>query len=137
MADIVITPADVVAGAEATVENGTAGATIAAGETVYKDTADSNKWKLADANNTSLTATVKGIALNGATNGQPLAVQVIGEVTMSAVLTAGKVYVQSASPGKIAPVADLATGWRTSLVGVAKSTTSLRLAVYNSDTLNA
>jgi hypothetical protein len=64
MADLTITAASVLAGSGAKKVNGTAGATITAGQAVYLDSAD-NEYKLAD--NDSATAavrTVAGIALH-------------------------------------------------------------------------
>jgi hypothetical protein len=71
MADISITAASVVPSTNAVKRTGTAGATITAGQLVYKDASDSNKIKLAD-NDASAAATVVGIALNGASSGQPI-----------------------------------------------------------------
>lgn len=134
--DLTITASDVLEGSGAGVGNGIAGATIAAGEVVYEDAADSAKLKLADANTSSATAAVKGIAINSAAAGQRVSYVKSGPTTLGAVLTVGKVYVLSATAGKIAPVADLASGWRTSILGVAKSTTSLDVQINNSDTAN-
>jgi hypothetical protein len=128
MVDIVITPASVSASA-ASVEHGTAGATITAGQIVYLDTSD-NKYKLAD--NNSATAAVRqprGIALNGASDGQPLAIKKAGDVTLNAVLTAGTAYYLSDTPGGICPLADLLTGEYVCLLGLAKSTTVLALDI--------
>lgn len=137
MADLVITATDVVKGSGANIERGIAGGTITAGQPVYKDSADSDKIKAADANASSATATVVGIALHGATANQPIAYQTGGNITLGAVLTLAKVYVLSATAGGIAPVADLASGWRTSILGVAVSTSSLMLTINNSDAVNA
>lgn len=134
--DVVITATDVVKGAEFSKANGTAGGTITAGMPLYKDTAD-QRMKPADCNLSDLASTVEGISLHGATNGQPIEYQTSGLITLSAVLTLGKVYVASATAGGIAPVADLTTGWRTSILGVAVSTSSMRLAITNSLVTNA
>ncbi len=130
MADLSITAANVVRSAtDAQTENGTAGATITAGQTVYKDEADSNKWKLADANASILTAAVYGIALNGASNGQPLVVQTAGDITIGATLTVGAIYVQSGTAGGIAPTADLVTGWYSFIIGIGKTASVMRLVL--------
>ena len=50
MAAISITAANVLKSSTGQVSVGTAGATITAGQSVYIDTSDSNKIKLADAN---------------------------------------------------------------------------------------
>lgn len=135
MADISITATDVVPGSNANTETGTAGVTITAGQTVYLDST-TNTIKLADANASSATAACKGIALHGATAGQPVTYQKGGSITLGTVLTAGKIYVNAATAGGIAPSADLTTGWRTTILGVALTTSVLGMTLYNSDTAN-
>jgi hypothetical protein len=132
MADLSITAANVLAGSGARTVNGTAGATITAGQVVYKDTADS-KYKLADSN--SATAAVRGsvgVSLNGAANGQPLRIAAEGPVTIGATMVAGTVYALSETPGGIQPVADLASGEEPVILGVATSTTVLELDIADS-----
>lgn len=132
MADLTITAASVVAGSNAVIERGTAGATIPAGQVVYKEAA-TGQFKLAD--NNSATAEVRapyGIALNGASANQPIAVQKSGDITIGATLTAGVEYYLSGTAGGIAPVADLTTGMYTSALGMAKSTTVLALNIQSS-----
>lgn len=131
MVDLVITAANVVPGANATVRNGSAGATIAAGEVVYLDSATST-YKLADANGAAALRSPRGIALNGASAGQPLAVAEGGDVTLGVVLTAGVAYYLSGNPGKIAPVADLVAGHYPVILGIATSTSVLNLKIHES-----
>jgi hypothetical protein len=126
MADLAITPANVVSrgGPKAA---GLAGVAVNAGQMVYLDAAD-NRYKLADSD--SATAAVRksdGMALNSAAAGQPLKVQSGGEVTLGAVLTAGATYYLSDTPGGIMPAADLETGDYPVIIGIANSTTVLRL----------
>ncbi|NTG85860.1 hypothetical protein G6L15_06825 [Agrobacterium rhizogenes] len=130
MADITITPANVVAGTNAVRDIGTAGETIAAGKVVYLDAAI-NKWKLSD-NNATGTRTVHGIALNGASLNQPVSIVKGGDVTIGATLTPGVAYYLSATAGGICPVADLATGMDTILIGLAKSATVLGIDIQDS-----
>ncbi|NTF69382.1 hypothetical protein [Rhizobium rhizogenes] len=130
MADITITPANVVAGTNATRDIGTAGEAIIAGKAVYFDTAV-NKWKLSDNNGTG-TRQVHGIALNGASLNQPVSVAKGGDVTIGATLTPGVAYYLSATAGGICPVADLATGMDTILIGLAKSATVLGIDIQDS-----
>lgn len=132
MADISITPANVIAGSNATVDHGTAGATITAGQVVYRAASD-KKWKLADSN--SATAEVReatGVALNSASNGQPIAVQKAGDITIGGTLTAGVALYLSDTPGGICPVADVGSGEYVCLLGVTKSTTVLALDIQYS-----
>jgi hypothetical protein len=118
---VTITPANVAKGAGSELGEGTAGATIAAGDSLYIDTADSNKLKLCDANAASPANAFEGIALHGAANNQPIKYLKAGDITIGGTLVQAQVYVQSATPGKIAPAADLASGWTTTVIGVAKT----------------
>ena len=127
MVDLTITATSVLAASDATRENGTAGATITAGQVVYKDSSD-GKFKLAD--NDSATAAVRsprGIALNGASDGQPLQILRSGGITIGAAVTAGVAYYLSSTAGGICPVADLATGDYTVSLGVATSATVIEI----------
>lgn len=132
MADLVIAAANVVKSTGAEVKNGTAGAAITAGQVVYRDAA-TGKYLLAD--NNSATAAARnpvGIALNGAAADQPVAVQIGGDITIGAALTAGTEYWLSDTPGGISPRADLLAGEYPVLIGVAKSTTVLALNIVAS-----
>jgi hypothetical protein len=134
MADLTITAANVVKGAGAVVETGTAGATITAGQVVYRDASDL-KYKLADADSTTAAVrSPRGIALNGASDGQPLSIQREGSITIGATLTAGTTYYLSDTPGGIAPLADLTTGDYPTVIGVATSTSVLKLGFIESGT---
>lgn len=132
MADISITAASVLAGSDAIVEHGTAGATITAGQVVYK-AGTSKKWLLADTD--SATAEVReaeGVALNGASDGQPITVQKSGSITIGGTLTAGVAYYLSGTPGGICPIADVASGDYPCLLGMATSTSVLKLDIQYS-----
>lgn len=133
MADLTITPGNVITGDASGIDrSGYAGATITAGQVVYQDAA-TQRWLLADDNSATVAARVPGgIALNGASNGQPLAVQRSGDITIGATMAAGVVYYLSDVPGGICPVADLAAGEYPSSLGIAKSTTVLGLNINSS-----
>lgn len=132
MADISITAASVVAGANARTEQGTAGAAITAGQVLYKDAA-AGTWKLADSNSATAAArSPDGIALNGAASGQPLQVLTGGDVTIGATLTAGVAYYLSDTPGGICPVADVGSGEYSTIIGIAESTTVLNVQFHES-----
>jgi hypothetical protein len=129
MTDISITAANVVAAAAATKESGIAGATITAGQVVYKDPAD-NKYKLADGDSaTALIRKPVGVALNGASAGQPLAIAKSGLVTIGATLTAGTAYYLGDDPGGISPLADVASGDDVVFLGIATTTAILNLNI--------
>ncbi len=122
MADLTITAANVVKGSGASVGNGTAGATIKAGEPIYKDSTDSNKLKLADADALA-TAAVDGIALHGADSGQPIQYCTKGLLTMGATVAIGTTYVLSDTAGGISPSGDHnVTGDYTTVIGVGTTT---------------
>lgn len=132
MADLSITAANVLAGADAVAKDGTAGATITSGQAVYRDSAD-DRYKLAD--NNSATAAVrapKGIALNSAAAGQPIRVLTEGDITIGATLTPGVVYYLSDTPGGICPVADLAAGEYPTIIGIAESASVLNVKLHQS-----
>jgi hypothetical protein len=131
MADISITAANVVAGSDAVRESGTAGATVTAGQLVYLDTSDM-KYKLADANGAAALRVPNGIALNGASNGQPLSVQKGGDITIGGTMTAGIPYFLSDTPGGLCPLPDIGTGEYSCIVGIAKSTSVLAVNIQPS-----
>lgn len=136
MADLVLTAASVLASSDATIENGRAGATITAGQVVALNTT-TGKYVLADADGAAGIDRPRGIALNGAADGQPLAIVKSGDVTFNAVLTAGVTYYLSPSPGGIAPRADVLAGDIVSILGIAKSTTVLALDIQYSGVASA
>lgn len=130
MADLIITAANVLAGTNAEIVRGTAGATITAGQAVYLDTASTGEWLLADSDSATVIARGSakfGIALNGASDGQPLAIQTGGDITIGASVTAGTAYYLSDAPGGICPIADLVTGDYITLIGIATSTTVIKI----------
>ena len=132
MADITITAANVIAGAGATKVDMTAGGTITAGQVVYKEAA-TGLAKLADCD--SSTAEVRipfGIALNGAATNQPVEVLRSGLITIGATIVAGTDYWLSGTAGGICPRADVATGDRAVLIGVATTTAILKVQFLDS-----
>lgn len=135
MADLTVTAASVayISGGKAT---GTAGATITAGQSVYLDAATSTV-KLADADASAATADCIGIALHGSLAGQPITYQTDGTLTIGATMTLGAPYFVSATAGGICPPADVVSPLRTTLIGVATTTTVLTLKLYTSGVVHA
>ena len=131
MADLSITATSVIAGADSVGENGFLGATVTAGQLVYKDSA-AGLWKLADANGAAALRTPGGIALNGGVSGQPVRVHKSGDITLNSVLTVNTAYFLSDTPGGICPAADLGSGEYGTFVGIAKSTTVLKVNLTSS-----
>lgn len=134
MADLVITAASVLAGANSKTSSGLAGEAIAAGKAVYFDTATS-RFKLGDSNAVAAAPkalTSGGIALNTAATDQPLVVHREGDVTAGAALTPGAAYYLSDTPGGICPLADVGSGENVTLIGIAKSATVLAVDIQPS-----
>lgn len=131
MADVSVTAASVVKTSTTTILEGTAGATITAGQPLYKDSADSYKLKLADADVLASSVCV-GLSLHGASSGQPLKYATRGDVTFNSAFTVGQVYVASVNAGGIAPYSDLASGDYVSILGVATTATNLKLGILSS-----
>jgi hypothetical protein len=125
MADLVITAANVVAGAGAKTLHGIAGATVTAGQVVYRDPT-TRKFLLADADSgTAAAREPAGIALNGASLNQPLTIITEGDINLGATLTVGATYYLSGTAGGIAPAADVSTGEFVTVLGVASATNNL------------
>ena len=76
---------------------------------------------------------VQRTALSAITAGQPVyvTVQTEGEVDIGGTVTVGGVYVLSGTAGAIAPVADLATGDYTTVIGIGKTATNLKLGIFS------
>lgn len=127
MADVSFTAASIKPGANAQTQEVTFGATITPGLAVYLDTG-TNKYKVADCL-AAATAAVAGIALTSGADGQPGVIITGGNLTTSAHLSlATPVYILSEA-GKICPAADLANNDYITVIGVATSTTNLKLSV--------
>ena len=108
MAELTITATDVVAASTAATGNGTAGDTITAGMPLYKDSGDSNKLKPAQSTTAAAAACV-GIALHGATSGQPIQYITSGSLTLGNILTVGTCLVVSGTAGKLELTTDIAS----------------------------
>ncbi|QDP55375.1 MAG: hypothetical protein Tp176DCM1853251_59 [Prokaryotic dsDNA virus sp.] len=124
MADLTITAANVIRGANAVITRGTAGAAITAGQIIYADASDA--FQLADADAFTAGVTEVFMALNGAATGQPVTALKSGDVALGAILTAGSAYYLSGTAGGIMPAADLTVGDEVVQLGLASSTTTLK-----------
>jgi len=133
--DVSITAANVIASSSATKVLGVAGATVAAGQLVYRDTGDSNKYKLVDADSgTALARVVYGIALNSASSGQPISVCTLDtamEIGTHSVAV-GTVLVASDTAGGLMPAADIDSGDYVTAVAVVKSSTAIVFGILAS-----
>ena len=131
-ADLTITASAVVPSSSAVFKYGTAGATIAAGQLCYLDTADLDgngigKVKLSDANGAAALRVIDGIAISSASAGQPVGLVTYDPALVIAAsgLTANQILLSSATAGGVAPSADLTTGWYLTVIGVVKSGTTI------------
>ena len=113
---------------------GVAGGTLTAGMPVYL----SNNTYLASRTNAAATALCDGIVLNGASSGQPVDVQLSGNLALGATLTIGMAYYVSANTaGKIWPITDVATNHVPVYLGIATNSTNLNLSIQESPVAKA
>lgn len=129
MADVSVTATAVVPASDTQYADGILGAAVTAGQSVYYDSA-TGTYKLADANASSTTAATAGIAMNGGAIGQPVKVAIGGSINPGFTVTPGAVYVQSATAGGIAPVADLASGHYPVIIGIGTTASNLKLSMF-------
>jgi|SRR6185436_743581 len=130
MADISITPASVVKGADAVVGQGIAGATILAGQSVARDTDGLIKLYDSDSANSNI-RTLLGVALHGASASQPIQFQTGGNITIGGTVVTGTVYLGSDTAGGIRPAVDLNSGDFTSVLGIAISAAAIKIGIVN------
>lgn len=136
MADLTITAAQVLPVSGYRSETRVAGATITAGQAVYRDS--SQTWQLADGD-AALTAAAAGIALNGASAGQPCQVQTGGTITLGAgaAPVVGETYCASLTAGGIAPDADILTGDFKTILGIGIGSDQVKLGILVSGVASA
>jgi len=129
---LAVTATGVLSRSGATTTAGTAGATITAGQAVYLDANDS-KWKLAQADGTAAEAGSGGlgVALNPASDGQPIDVITAGNWYAGAAATEGEDYYVSDTPGTLDDRGehDINAGAYSSLVCRGLANGDLRMAV--------
>lgn len=138
MAALTITAASVVA-VSGDRGQGTAGATLTAGLSLYADATDSDKLKGADADVTASSVCV-GIALHAAASGQPISYLKLvpgSVITIGATVAVGMLYCVGLTAGDIVPYGDLGSGDFVSMVGVGSTTGQLTLFSYNSQVAKA
>lgn len=125
MADLTITAANVVPDASATLQRGgLAGGTITAGMPIYKDAADADKLKGCDADAEASAACV-GIAVNGASDNQPVDYITEGILTIGATVTVGTSYFVTPNAGGLGAIAEVLAADYVSLVCLGISTTQV------------
>jgi hypothetical protein len=130
-ADLVLTAANVAKSTNAQTQSGTAGETVTAGQPVYLSSTDSKLYK-SDANDSQKYSAV-GIALHASLASQPLTYQTGGDITIGATTAVGSIYMVSPTAGGIMPSADNASGNYSCVLGIAISTTVIRLNIFTGD----
>lgn len=123
MADLTIT-ASSVALVSGITRHGTAGGTLTAGQPVRLSSGE----LVAASDASAAAAAVAGIALHGASDGQPIAYQDSGVIAIGATVAVGKVYVLSTSGG-IAPVDDVASSEFITVLGVGVTAANIKLGI--------
>lgn len=130
MAAISITPASVLKGTGAQVQNVIWGGTVTAGMSLYEK-ADGT-FAGADCDLSLLAATCAGIALTGGASGQPGIMQTAGDIAIGGTVVVGTTYYVGDDAGEIFVASDLAAGDYVSIVGVGISATTIRMGRVNS-----
>ena len=137
MADVSVTAASVVRTGGTPLIDGILASTTTAGQTAYDTVAGTAPptYGLCDANGTTPADKFVGIFATGGAAGQPCKIIPAGATyNPGFTATVGEIYVTTVTAGGIALADDLASGWKTAIVGVALSTTSIYVIGYASET---
>lgn len=95
-------------------------------------------YKLSDADSaTAYLRSPRGIALHGASNGQPLQILRSGTITIGATTAIGTTYFLSPTAGGICPDADVLTGDYATFLGIGTSTTQMKVNITESGAARA
>lgn len=133
MADLNPTVASVAYVSGTVIRDYNAGETITAGMAVYLKSSNT-KWMKMQCDGAAEESGVgvrTGIALHGSLDGQPLAVQETGVITIGDTVVVGTIYTVSAAAGKICPHADLVSTNKVTVLAIAITSANLNLAVKN------
>lgn len=131
MADLTITATSVAPVTGYQFVDAISGATLTAGLACYIDSVTETA-KIADNDDTAAKATVRGIALNAASSGQPVRLFTGGDINLGATLTVGIIYCLSSTAGAICPSSDLGSSDYVSILGVATTASNLKANIFNS-----
>ena len=135
MADLTVVAANVKPAASTVTKKGIAGEAISAGESVFK--AADGGIELCENDQAALDAACIGVALNDAAVDQPIEYAITGDVNMGAIMTIGQTYVVGAAPGGIAPEVDVIATEFLTVIGVATTTSNLKLGILQSGVAHA
>jgi hypothetical protein len=130
MADIAVTPASIKIGAGGAPIPGNSGGAFVAGDLVAKDS--NGNIVQADANGTPPANVAVGIALNSCPGaGQPCQYTNDAPALEGFTTVQGAVYVASATPGKVCPAADEASGNTVTFVGIGDATNKMAVKLFS------
>lgn len=135
MADLTVIAANVKPGTDTVTKRGIAGEAINAGESVF--VAADGGIELCENDQAALDAACVGVSLNDAAADQPIEYGFSGTVNMGAILAIGQVYIVGAAPGGIAPEGDAVATEFVTVVGVATTTSLLKLGILQSGVAHA
>ena len=135
MADLVISSSLVQPGHGAPITWGIAADNFQAGVLAYRDRADRDRIKKADAL-TLAKAEVIGVTVCSASTGQPIVLQTDWTYRAGCTLTVGQTYVASTNAGGVAPIEDLTIGSYVSIWGVATADDEITIARFVSEAPN-
>lgn len=133
MANLTITAANVGVGSSVRVRTVQVGEAVSHAQPLYLNAAD-NKYYRADANASLAVAAASAISLSSAsTDGYVVIVETENAlVNLGSTLVVGETYVVSATAGAICPIGDLTTGAYPCILGVATTSTLLKLNIFAS-----
>lgn len=135
MVDLVVVAANVKPASSTVTKKGIAGEAISAGQGVFKAT--DGQIELAENDLTAADAAAVGVALNDAALDQPIEYAITGDINMGVILSIGQTYVVGAGPGGIAPEVDVIAGEFLTVIGVATTTSNLKLGILQSGVAHA
>ena len=133
MANLTITAANVGIASSSRVRSVLTGEAITHAQPVYLST--DGKYYKADANASVTAAAASAISVTSASAADQYIVIVEADdtlVNLGSTLTVGETYVVSATAGAICPIGDLTTGAYPCILGVATTTTLLKLRIFAS-----
>jgi len=136
MADITVTAANVHPHDGATIKVVTAATICTAGQLIYKDTTDSNKYRPVDAG-VAASAVIAGIAMSNSSDGESMVIATGGEVDPGGTVAVGVWYTASSNAGGIAPTADNTATNYPSLFGYGLAADKILITITNTSTAKA
>ena len=128
MADITVTPANVVPASGYGFTDGVAGETLTAGDVVYLKASDNRYWKAAHTG--EATAAAVGIILQGVAAGQPARICTSGNINPGGTTAAGVTYCVSTNGGKIALDSDVGSSDYKTIIGLGTTTSNINVQFH-------